>query len=110
MKTYMLKCNTVDGVLKELTAYAIVYNMIRPVMGEAARRQGVDVERISFIDALRWLLEAKVGDELLELVANPIRTGRVEPRVRKQRPKQYPVMKQPRSVLRKRLMEQKIAA
>ncbi len=25
----VLKCQTVDGVLKELTAYAIVYNLVR---------------------------------------------------------------------------------
>lgn len=58
MKMDVLKCKSVDGVLKELTVYAIVYNLVRLVMVEAARRQGVDVERISFIDALRWLAEA----------------------------------------------------
>ena len=55
MKMDVLKCTTVEGVLKELTVYAIVYNLVRVVMMKAAARQGVDVERISFIDALRWL-------------------------------------------------------
>lgn len=110
MKMDVLRCKSVDGVLKELTAYAIVYNLVRVVMGEAARRQGVSVERISFIDALRWLLEARPGEEMPELVVNPCRPGRIEPRVRKRRPKQFPVMEQPRSVLRNRLMIQEVAA
>jgi hypothetical protein len=104
MKMDVLKCKTVEGVLKELTVYAIVYNLVRVVMAEAARRQGVDVERISFVDAMRWLAEARPGDELPELVVNPERPGRYEPRVRKRRPKPYPLMTQPRSVLRKGLL------
>lgn len=110
MKMDVLKCKTVDGVLKELTVYAIVYNLVRVVMVEAARRQGVAVERISFVDAMRWLAEAKPGDELPELVVNPQRPGRCEPRVRKRRPKQYPLMRKPRSVLRKGLLAQEVNA
>jgi hypothetical protein len=106
MKMDVLKCKTVDGVLKELTVYAIVYNLVRIVMLEAARRQGVEVERISFVDALRWLVEAEPGEDLPKLVVNPDRPGRYEPRVRKRRPKQYPLMKKPRSVLRKGLLAQ----
>jgi len=105
MKMDVLKCKTVEGVLKELAVYAIVYNLVRVVMVEASRRQGVDVERISFVDALRWLTEARPGQELPKLVVNPERPGRYEPRVRKRRPKQFPVMTEPRSVLRKGLLE-----
>jgi hypothetical protein len=79
------------------------------VMMEAAARQGVDVERISFIDAYRWLCEMK-KDGLPKLVVNPTRPGRFEPRVRKRRPKEYPLMKKPRSELRKSLLEQQVAA
>ena len=105
MKLDVLKCKTVDGVLKELTVYAIVYNLVRLVIVEAARRQGVDVERISFIDAFRWLSQAKAGDDLPKLVVNPDRPGRFEPRVRKRRPKQFPLMQKPRSELRKTLLQ-----
>jgi len=104
MKMDVLKCKTVEGVLKELTVYAIVYNLVRVVMGEAARRQGVDVERVSFVDALRWLTQARPGDELPELVVNPDRPGRYEPRARKRRPKPYPLMTRPRAVSRKGLL------
>jgi IS4 transposase len=110
MNMDVLKCKTVEGVLKELTVYAIVYNLVRMVMVEAARRQGVDVERISFVDALRWLAQTRPGDALPELVVNPERPGRYEPRVRKRRPKQYPLMNKPRSVLRKGLLEQGVNA
>jgi hypothetical protein len=110
MKMDVLKCKTVDGVMKELTVYAMVYNLVRLTIVEAARRQGVAVERISFIDALRWLLDAEPGDELLPLKINPDRPGRVEPRVRKRRPKQFPLMKIPRSELRKQLLQKKVAA
>jgi hypothetical protein len=110
MKMDVLKCKTVEGVLKELTVYAIVYNLVRMVMVEAARRQGVDVERISFVDAMRWLAAARPGVELPKLVVNPDRPGRYEPRVRKRRPKQYPLMNKPRSVLRKGLLEQGVNA
>ena len=110
MRMDVLKCKTVEGVLKELTVYAIVYNLVRVVMAEAARRQGVEPERISFVDALRWLAEARPGDELPKLVVNPERPGRVEPRVRKRRPKQYPLMTKPRSELRNQLMKQGVNA
>jgi hypothetical protein len=103
MKLDVLKCKTVDGVLRELAVFALIYNMVRQVMLEAARRQGVDVRRISFIDALRWLQAAQPGDELPHLVVNPLRPRRVEPRVRKRRPKEFPLMKKPRRQLKKEL-------
>lgn len=52
MKMDVLHCTTVQGVLKELTMFALVYNLVRAVMHAAAVRQGVPVERISFADAL----------------------------------------------------------
>ena len=110
MKMDVLRCKSEDGVLNELMVYAMVYNLIRLVMVEAARRQVVAVERISFIDATRWLLDAEAGDDLPRLKVNPHRPGRVEPRVRKRRPKQYPLMRTPRSELRKKLLDQVLAA
>jgi DDE family transposase len=52
MKMDVLHCETVNGVLKELTVFALVYNLVRAVMYEASQRQDVAVERISFADAL----------------------------------------------------------
>jgi hypothetical protein len=106
MRMDVLKCKTVDGVLKELTVYALVYNLVRAVMLEGARRQGREVERVSFVDALRWLAGADEG--LPRLVINPDRPGRVEPRVVKRRPKKYMWMTRTRAEWRKRLMAQTV--
>ncbi len=103
MKMDVLKCKTVDGVLRELQVFALIYNMVRQVMFEAAGRQSVDIRRISFLDALRWLQATKPGDPLPKLVVNPCRPHRLEPRVRKRRPKQYPRMTKPRWALKKEL-------
>jgi hypothetical protein len=56
------QCTTVEGVPEEFTVYAIVHNLVRKVMMGAAARQGVGVERVSFIDALRSLREMKTDD------------------------------------------------
>jgi Transposase DDE domain len=110
MRMEILHCKTVAGVEKELAVFALVYNLVRRVMEEAGRRQGVDADRVSFVDALRWLQEARPGDELPKLVVNPDRPGRVQPRVRKRRPKQYPLLTRPRAELRKLLLRQRHAA
>jgi hypothetical protein len=106
----VLHCETVEGVLKELTLFVLVYNLVRRVMREAGRLQKVKTDRISFVDALRWLQEAKPGEELIKLIVNPKRPGRHQPRVRKRRPKQYPLMKRPRDQLRKELASKGVAA
>ena len=49
----VLHCQTTPGVLKELTVFAIVYNLVRLVMCQSAMLQHIGVERISFLDALR---------------------------------------------------------
>jgi hypothetical protein len=102
----VLRCGTWRGVWKELLVFVIVYNLVRRVMVEAARQQAVAPDRISFADALRWLREAKRGEALPRLKVNPERPGRVEPRVQKRRPKQYKLMNEPRSELRKKLLHQ----
>jgi hypothetical protein len=110
MKMDVLHCQTVAGVEKELAVFVLVYNLVRRVMEEAGRRQGIEPDRVSFVDALRWLQAARPGDELATLVVNPDRPGRVQPRVRKRRPKQYPLMTRPRAELRKALLKQRPAA
>jgi hypothetical protein len=106
----VLKCETVQGILKELTVYAMAYNLVRVVMLEAARRQGREVERVSFVDALRWLAEPGGDGRLPRSVVNPDRPGRVEPRVVKRRPKKYMWMTRTRAEWRKRLMAPAVAS
>ena len=55
MQMDVLHGQTVPGVLKELTLFAIVYNLVRMVMWQSAVLQHIGVARISFLDALRWL-------------------------------------------------------
>ncbi len=105
MKMDVLKCKTVDGVLRELHVFALIYNLVRQVMVEAAVRQKVEVNQISFIDALRWLKTAKPDDPLMDLIVLANRPNRYEPRVKKRRPKQYPLMKEPRKQLKQKLTE-----
>lgn len=99
----VLRGQTVEGAAKELTMYALVYNLVRLVMGEAARRQRVPVGRVRFGDAVRWLAAAVAGDVPLEIRVNPDRPHRAEPRATKRRPKQYDRLNKPRGELRKRL-------
>ena len=70
-------------------------------MVQAAQRQQVDIDRISFIDAARWLAVARAEESLPLLVINLHRPYRYAPRVRKRRPKQDPLMQKPRNELRK---------
>jgi hypothetical protein len=105
----VLRCKTVEGVLKELHVFCLVYNLVRLVMLEASRRQGVPPERISFVDSLRWLATAAVGNPFPSLVVNPHRPNRTEPRVRKRRSKPYPLMTHPRHELRQTLAAKGVA-
>jgi hypothetical protein len=98
-----IKSQTEDGVRKELAIYCLVYNLVHAVMLQAALRQGVTPDRISFIDTVRWLLSATPDTALPDLIVNPIRPDRHEPRVRKDRNRSYRLMTRPRQQLRKAL-------
>lgn len=98
MKMNVLKCRTIDGVMKELAVYLIIYNLARQLMLRWARGNGVDVRRVSFIDTLRLLTVRAMGlDGVEELIVNPLRPGRSSPRVVRRRPKKYSLMTQPRT-------------
>jgi hypothetical protein len=106
MQMDVLHCKTVPGVLKELTVFALVSNLVRMVMWHSATLQRLNVERSSFLDALRWLGAPHTGTSLMALIVNPKRPHRVEPRVKKRRPKSFPLMITPRQELRQQLLQQ----
>lgn len=110
MKMRKLKSKTEQGALKELTVYALVYNMVHMVMLKAARAQKVPPHRISFTDTLRWLHSASPGEALPVLRLIPHRPNRHEPRVVKDREDTYTKMTRPRAKLRKELNRQGLAA
>lgn len=106
----VLKGHKVDTVMKEVLVLTLVYNLVRLVTVKAAKRQKVSPRRISFIDALRWLQPPKPDSLLPDLVVNPKRPSRVEPRCIKRRKDRYPRMNRPREELRKRLKKHRDAA
>jgi hypothetical protein len=102
----VLRCKSEDGVRKELAAFCLTYNLVRVVMLEAARRQAAEVARVSFADALKWMRHARPQDTLAELMLNPKRPNRAEPRCKKRRPKPFDLMNKPRHELRNGLKNQ----
>jgi len=95
----VLRSKSVDGVTKELLAYAIAYNLVRLRMLEEASRRGVEPDRVSFIEAL----DALCYGARTPLRINAHRPGRDEPRVIKRRKDRYTVMTKPRDQLRQDL-------
>lgn len=119
----VLHSKTVAGVRKELLVLALVYNLVRAVIFEAAMHAGVAPDRVSFVDAWRWLRcpwgepEPPGGTPHTPtqaqpplLIINPLRPGRYEPRVRKRRPREYSLMTKPRAALRQALLEKSLVA
>jgi Transposase DDE domain len=102
----VLKCKTVDGVLKELAIFTLVYNLVRLIMQEAAIRQKTKPNRISFKNVLDWIGVARAGDALPRFTVNPRRRGRLEPRAVKRRPKEYDRLNRPRQEMRNALKKQ----
>jgi len=114
----MLTTQTPEMARKELLCHLLAYNLIRSLMWEAGEQYGVDPKRLSLQNALRHLRHflpelahaparkrRRLYERLLFTVARnvvPQRADRNEPRVRKRRPKPFPLMKKPRSILRRR--------
>jgi hypothetical protein len=106
----VLKCQSPTAVRRELAMYLICHNLLRGVIQEAARQEGVPVERISFKGAVEQLCQwlwlfmgnrhtpAERRKRLREFYAAlatapvPDRPDRAEPRVRKRRPKNFRLM------------------
>jgi len=107
MKMDVLHCKSESGVRKEVAVFCLVYNLVRAVMLEAARRQEVAVARISFADTLKWMRHAKAADLLPDLLINPHRPNRIEPRATKRRPKKYERLTRPRVEYQKELKKQR---
>jgi hypothetical protein len=100
LKMRKLKSRSAEGAMKELAIYCLVYNMVRAVTTAAGLRQKVSPERISFIDALRWLLWTQPGAPLMDLVVNPLRPNRHEPRAIKDLQDTYRKLTRPRNEMR----------
>jgi hypothetical protein len=119
----VLRCKSPAMVRKEVWAHFLAYNLIRAVMAPAAEECGADPRELSFTGALQALttfaerlLEAdeETREELYEWLlltsgAHQVgdRPDRVEPRARKRRPKEYPLLTKPRAEARKKLQQKR---
>lgn len=106
-----LRCLTPHRVRNELAMHLVGYNLIRQLMATAAWGAGKQPWTISFKGTLQTfnhllpVLATSMStddwcDALLTAIATHevgYRPDRVEPRVRKRRPKNYPLMNRPRS-------------
>lgn len=107
-------------VRKEIGVHCLAYNLIRTLMWKAAESTKVLPLRISFQGArqhfhnhLSLLAIAsqtqatRLYRTMLRIIAHellPWRPYRAEPRVKKQRPKPYPRMQEPRDILKAKLV------
>ncbi len=111
MKMDVLRCETVEGVLKELAVFALAYNLVRSVACESAQVQGVAAERVSVMDAVRWLVGAEGDEDLSVMVVNPSRGGSCRAAGDEASAEAVSVDDEaPRAVLRKELTDKKVAA
>ncbi len=116
----LVKAKSPEMALKVLTTYLIAYNLIRWLMQQAMRATGVDYRRLSFKGALDSMLRfttqmchaprkmfGTLHQKLFETIVHDVlieRPERFEPRVRKRRPKNYPLMTRPRVVLKAEIL------
>jgi hypothetical protein len=110
----VLSCQTPQMNEKQLWVHLLAYNVIRLLMAQAACNAGVDPRSLSFKHTVqlwtewvaRGLSATKDCHRLFTLIAQSRvghRPGRIEPRMRKRRPKPYPWLKVPRAQARKQI-------
>jgi hypothetical protein len=97
LRMELIAARTVDGARKEILAFVLLYNLVRRVMQQAAIQQGTTADRISFVDALRWLLWSSPGDPIIRLKENKPRTRRSPPRRIKRGRHRFPQLNGSRS-------------
>ena len=123
MQMGVLRCMTPDMVEKEIAVHLLSYNLICAAIAQAAAISDVHPRQISFKASLQLLRAfdsdrghcpgAQPGhrhDILFDLLACKLlskRPGRVEPRVKKRRPSNYPLMTKTRDKLKNNLKKQK---
>lgn len=116
----MIFAKTPEMVRKEIWVHLLAYNLLRALMWKSAHLAQVSPLRISLqgtrqqfnqfrpaLAAAKTKQRDRLYTILLEVICNqlvPLRPGRAEPRVTKRRPKSFPRMQQPRSVLKAKLV------
>ena len=112
----VLDCQTPQMNEKQLWVHLLAYNVIRLLMAQAAAGAGLDPRELSFKHTVqlwtewvaRGLSTTKDNQRLLTLIAQSKvgqRPGRIEPRMRKRRPKPFPWLKVPRAQARQHVQK-----
>jgi len=117
MQMDILRAKTPSMVRKEIACHLLAYNLLRGVMVESAAKAEVQPRHLSIKGALQMvesftpammaasgqpaIYDAFLGAVAAHRVGN--RPGRVEPRVRKRRPKQATIMSKPRHLYYRKL-------
>ncbi len=120
----VLRCKSQSMVDKEIAVYFLAYNLVRWAMAKAALLADVLPRVLSFSGAKRLLsafadqLRRTSGDQvhaLIEIVTAsiatlrlPNRPDRIEPRAKKRRPKNLPLLTMPRQVARDLICAQRL--
>ena len=110
----VLSCQTPQMNEKQLWVHLLAYNVIRLLMAQAACNASVDPRSLSFKHTVQLWMEwgsrglsaTKDCGLLFTLIAQcrvGHRPGRIEPRMRKRRPKPYPWLKVPRAQARRQV-------
>ncbi len=114
MQMEILRCKTPELVRKEIWTHLLAYNLIRTIIAQAATRHGIEPRSISFkgtiqfLEAFRPIIDSQghcnairrlaLYESLLDAIAIhrvANRPDRVEPRLRKRRPKHYGFLRKP---------------
>lgn len=108
----ILSCKTPEMAQKEIWVHLLAYNLIRLMMAQSAMLADITPRTISFKHCLQlWLISMRqidIADDnqlytLLLLMAQQRvgnRSGRIEPRAVKRRPKAFPLLTKPRAQAR----------
>jgi len=120
MQMDVMRCKSPQMVRKELWCHLLAYNLIRHLMWEAEQAKVGCGGWTSFKGTIQYLISFRAFfsvttpqqkkaflRQLLDLIATqevPNRPNRIEPRVKKRRPKKYNLMNKPRAELRAALI------
>lgn len=115
MQMDVLRCKTPELVRKEVWTHILAYNLIRTIAAQAASNHGIEPRSISFKGTIQTLeafqpLIAIQGEHnaafrlglyqqiLVAIASHHVadRSDRIEPRLRKRRPKHYGFLRKPR--------------
>ena len=120
----VLRCKSQAMVDKEIAVYFLAYNLVRWAMAKAALLADILPRVLSFAGAKRVLaaftdqLRRTSGDQIRTLIETvsasiatlrlPYRPDRIEPRAKKRRPKNLPLLTVPRQVARDLIYAQRM--